>query len=200
MRRELTEECPVCGAALRGSRFTGYRCGKCGAFFSARYIAHARRQLFSELVAKHFSQTHPASMAPVISGRATKQAAVERVDVIIEDKAGKIERALAEAKEAARTASRHLEDVLERAEELPDPAEVQAAIRVEERITPLRKSGITSEAGITKKTFSKQTKKPSSMKKQRIVRKHNMTKPKKPLKPTTRRSQRPKRPARSRKR
>ncbi len=57
-------ECPVCEFPLRGTPQDGYRCARCHARYSTRFVRGLRRQAFSARIEAHFS---PVSQAISLS-------------------------------------------------------------------------------------------------------------------------------------
>jgi hypothetical protein len=114
---QLGTECPLCGFTLKSQHISreiarykqtstrgGYRCVKCHAHFSAQYIGKLRRQQFKELIGKHFD-SHAPTHIPAMQVH-------EKINVIIEDKDGKIEQALQETHTVIHQTTEHLEDLL----------------------------------------------------------------------------------------
>jgi non-ribosomal peptide synthetase component F len=98
--KERSHECPVCGFKLKGDRFAGYSCLRCHSHYSARFIAHLRRQHFKGLIAQHFTPVEPRT--PVVE---------ESEEFLIPQET--VRQAIEEAKEAAGRTVQHLEDILD---------------------------------------------------------------------------------------
>lgn len=93
-------ECPVCGHSLKGQLATGYRCMKCRAQYSTKFVRHLRRQHLRDLIERHFSVT----------------VMEERVLVPQE----RIVQAAAQAQQAVQS----IDDFIDLAQECPDPREL----------------------------------------------------------------------------
>jgi hypothetical protein len=115
--------CPVCEFQLLGDRFSGYRCVKCHAHYSGKYISRLQQNHLRQLINKHFD----GSNAP-----ATR---VERTNIIIEDKDERVAKALDEARQAVRKAMAHI-DALQRTRKNHEHQEQ----KVQDQYIPQRRS------------------------------------------------------------
>jgi hypothetical protein len=101
--------CPVCGFSLRGTASDGYRCVKCHAHYSTRFVRQCARAQFRDVIAKHFDP--PLPTPPAVPASLHEEEA--RSTLLFEDADNTVQHALVQAKEAARSATAHLEDFLE---------------------------------------------------------------------------------------
>lgn len=99
-------ECPVCGFRLKGGAASGYRCLKCHAHYSAKFVRRLRRTHFSALIDRHFSEQPDTP----------QRVEIEQERIFVPEPS--VVAALDEAKEMA--GERRLEDFLELSE-LPRP-------------------------------------------------------------------------------
>jgi hypothetical protein len=115
--RTLQEDCPVCDSVLSGTRFTGFSCRRCKVHFSARFVAHLRRQRFKGIIDKHFGE------APHVEQHEEE----EEIFLVPSDQ---VQLALEEAHEAVHATVQHLEDILGVSEQLPEAiAEAEESIK-----------------------------------------------------------------------
>jgi hypothetical protein len=61
---QFVPECPICGFAIKGDAFSGYRCVKCHAHYRPQYIRRLRKAEIREHLERHFGKKAAPAIPP----------------------------------------------------------------------------------------------------------------------------------------